>query len=88
MDIEKVVDDIIGMPDMEDSDKVYMFIQLCDEKQLMDELKKQGLMQKVGIVGESLIHGFAYAVLRIAKPHLFETPKGDGVQIPDESSGT
>ena len=76
MDINKVVTDIIEMPDMEDSDKVYMFIQLCDEQKLLDELNKQAVMQEVGIVPESLVHGFAHAVLKIAKPHLFEAPKG------------
>lgn len=72
MDINKIVDDIMKMPDVEDSDKVYTFIQLCDEKKLLDELNKQAMLQKSGIVPESLIHGFAYAVLKIAKPHLFE----------------
>lgn len=77
MGINKIVDDIIEMPDMEDSDKIYMFIQLCDEKQLLAELNKQAMLQKTGIVPESLVHGFAYAVLKIAKPHLFATPEVD-----------
>ena len=76
MDINKMVNDIIEMPDMENSDKVYMFIQLCDDQKLLDELNKQVMAQAVGIVPESLVHGFAYAVLKIAKPHLFEAPKG------------
>ncbi len=76
MDINKVVNDIIEMPDMEDSDKVYMFIQLCDEQKLLAELNAQAMARAVGIAPESLVHGFAHAVLKIAKPYLFETPKG------------
>lgn len=78
-DASKVIDGILALPDMDDSDKVYMFIQLCDDKKLMDELRKQGMMQKVGIMPESLIHSFAYGVLRIAKPYLFleDTKEGE-----------
>ncbi len=72
MDMHTIIDDILGMPDMGDSEKVYMFIQVCDEKKLLDELNKQAMLQKMGIASESLIHGFAYGVLKIAKPYLFQ----------------
>ena len=70
--VHEIITAISEMSDMSEADKVYMFIQLCDEKQLMAELNKQTMMLQIGIVPESLIHGFAYGVLSLAKPHLFE----------------
>lgn len=70
--VHEIVAAISEMSDMSEADKVYMFIQLCDEKLLMAELSKQAMMQKVGIVPESLVHGFAAAVLGLAKPYLFQ----------------
>ncbi len=72
MDVHKIIDGILEMSDMNDSDKVYMFIQLCDEKQLLDELNKQAIMQKIDMAPESLVHAFVYGVLKIAKPYLFQ----------------
>ncbi len=71
MDSNKLINDIIDMPDMDTADKVHMFIQLCDDEKLLAELSKQATLQKAEIVPESLVHCFTYGVLKITKPHLF-----------------
>ena len=82
-DLNTMIDNILAMPDMDDSDKVYMFIQLCDDRKLTDELRRQGMMQKIGIMPESLMHNFVYGVLRIAKPYLFPEATKEGEQHVD-----
>lgn len=74
MDANKIIDDLLKLPDLSEADRIYMFVQLCDEQKLMNEFKKQALCQKVGMVPESVVHSFAYGVFRLAKPYLFEQP--------------
>lgn len=48
-----------------------MFIQLCNHETLMNEFKKQAMLQKTGIVPENDVYAFAYGVLKLSCPHLF-----------------
>lgn len=69
--VEKMIADIDKLPEATTGDKVHMFIQLCNHETLMNEFKKQALLQKTGIVPESDVHAFAYGVLKLSCPHLF-----------------
>ncbi len=62
--------------DLETSDKLYMFVQMCNAETLMQHLKKQAMMLKVGIVPEDPVYVFTYGVLKLASPHLFEGKEG------------
>ena len=55
------------------SDKLWMFVQMADDKILMDELTTQGMLAKAGLAEVSQTHAFVYGVLKLTKPHLFET---------------
>lgn len=65
--VENLQDDDIPI-----SDQVYMFVQLCNQKTLIAELKKSAVLVKTGISPSDPVHEFAYGVLRLASPHLFE----------------
>ena len=69
--VETIVEALLADSGLEGSDRLWMFVQLCDDKLLMNELTKQATLQKVGIVSETAVHSFAYGILRLAKPHLF-----------------
>jgi len=69
--VEKMIADIDALPEASTADKVNMFIQLCNHETLINEFKKQALMQKVGIVPENDVYAFAYGVLKLSCPHLF-----------------
>lgn len=69
--VEQIIEDIDALPEATTADKVNMFIQLCNHETLMNELKKQALLQKTGIVPENDVFAFAYGVLKLSCPHLF-----------------
>ena len=70
--LNEVVDSFANVEDIDESDKVWMFIQLANDKALIEELKKHALCLKLEMVPPSIIHDFAYAILKLAKPHLFD----------------
>ncbi len=72
MTSNNVIEELEAQAELSEADRVWMFIQLCNDDVLVPELKKQSMMQQMDIVPESLIHSFAYGVLRLAKPHLFD----------------
>ena len=49
-----------------------MFVQLVNEKPLLDSLKHHDLCLRMEMTVPDPIFDFAYGVLRLAKPHLFE----------------
>lgn len=69
--VNGIVESLLADSELSGSDRLWMFVQLCDEKLLMNELNKHAMMQKVDMVTETAVHSFTYGVLRIAKPHLF-----------------
>lgn len=54
------------------SEKVWLFIQMCNADLLIKELTKKALFAKMELDVISDVDSFAYAVLKLAKPHLFE----------------
>ncbi len=56
-----------------------MFMALVDEESIMQELKKHALMIKVDMATNSPVYGLAYAVMRLAKPHLFEKEESESL---------
>ncbi len=62
--------------DLETSDKLYMFVQMCNAGVLIQHLQKQAMMLKMDMVPEDPVYTFAYAVLKLASPHLFEGEEG------------
>lgn len=70
MNVENVVEQLMGR-DIETSDRLLLFVTLCDADKLLKELKAQAMMMNVGMVPETLVHSFAYGVLKIARPELF-----------------
>lgn len=69
---EDILKPFLELEGLEDSQKVMMFIMICDEKILIQHLQKQAMMRKVGMVEEDPIYSFAYSILRLAKPYLFD----------------
>ena len=67
-----IIDSLLEQDGLEPSERVWMFLCLCNDKAIIDELHKQAMLQKAGVVPASDIHSFAYAVMKLAKPHLFE----------------
>lgn len=67
-----MIENLLAMEEVEPEHKVFMFVQLCNEEMLMNQFKKQALMLKMGMATEDPIYNFAYGVLRLVKPHLFE----------------
>ena len=59
------------------SDQIHMFIQLCQDKPLMDSLKKQAMLMQLEMATADPVYDFAYGVLKLAKPHLFEKEMRD-----------
>lgn len=75
--IEKMISDLREQEGIEDSDRVWMFIQLCDDKPIMGAMQHHATMVKMGLVPpDNVIFPFAYGVLKLAKPHLFPEEPG------------
>lgn len=75
--LNEFLDNLIAVEEMDDSAKVWMFIQLVDEKTLLQELNLHALSLKVGMVPPSVIHDFVYGILRLAKPYLYDKVSKD-----------
>ncbi len=58
--------------DLETADRLQMFVSLCNADKLVKELKHHALMQSMDMAIESDVHAFAYGVLKLSHPHLFE----------------
>lgn len=69
--IEKMITDLDALPEATTADKVHMFVQLCNHETLMNEFKKQAMLQKTGLVPDNDVYAFAYGVLKLSCPHLF-----------------
>lgn len=74
---EDMIQNIADM-DLSRAEQIYMFVQLCDEKVLMQELNKKAMLVKIGLDTNDAIYSFTYGILRLAKPHLFETKGSNG----------
>lgn len=72
LSVNEMIEGLEKIEDIDDATKLHLFIQLCNEKVLMNSLKKQTMMLSLGMATEDPIYTFVYAILRIAKPHLFE----------------
>lgn len=62
----------LELEDVADSEKVYMFIQLCNDKVLIQHFQKKTMMMQTEMDVADPVYSFAYSVLRLAKPHLFD----------------
>ena len=62
----------LAASDLSREDQVLMFVSMCDGKQVMAELTRQGFMRSAELVPPSVVHAFAYGVLRLARPELFD----------------
>ena len=77
MNVENTIQQLRDTPDLEDSDRLMMFVSLCDADKLIEELKHQAVMIKMGMATETLVHSFAYGILKIVRPDLLEVTGGD-----------
>ena len=68
----EIIDSFLAVEDMSTADKLHMFVQLVDEKKLLESLKHHDLCLRMEMVLPDPIFDFAYGVLKLAKPHLFE----------------
>ena len=72
-----LIESIASNDEISTPNKLFMFVSLCDEKLLIQHMQKTAMMAKVGMLEPSIIDTFAYGVLKIAKPHLFESTDED-----------
>lgn len=72
-DGNSILDSLAENAELSASDKVFMWVNLCDDKILKDNLLKSAMMAKIGMAVASPVDTFAYGVLRLAKPYLFES---------------
>lgn len=83
---EKTINDMIdAFADDEElplGDRLKLFVAMCDGQKIKDALVMKGRLAEMGMVAPDIIDGFAYGVLRIGQPHLFEP-----VASQDESTG-
>lgn len=70
--LDAMIDAVAAVEGMDESDKVWLFIQMLNEKTLIQCLNKHAMCLDVGISPPDPIYDFAYGVLKLAKPHLFE----------------
>jgi len=70
--VKEIVESFLAADDVEPGDKLWMFVQLINDKPLMQQLESHNLSLTVGIAIPDPIYDFAYGVLRLAKPHLFD----------------
>ena len=73
-DANELIDSIASNDEASVGEKLHMWVTLCDEKVLINSLKKTAVMANIGLVEAGPVESFAYGILRIAKPHLFEEP--------------
>lgn len=69
---ENVVEMLESNEELEMGDKVMLLISLSDCDRVVEELKMKGMMIQAGMEEPSAVTGFAYSVLRLARPDLFE----------------
>ncbi len=69
--VEEMIANLDALPEATTADKVNMFIQLCDHRKLLDELKRQALMVEMEMAVPDDVYAFAYGVLKLSCPHLF-----------------
>jgi len=79
VDTNSFIEGLESQEDLTSQDRVWMFMMLIDDEAIMLSLKKQAMMLKIGMVSEDPIYGLAYAVMRLAKPHLFEREESDAL---------
>jgi len=70
--VEKLVTDLQDVTEMSRSDRVFSFIMLCNQERLIELFKKQSMMQQLEMSLPDDVYSFAYGVLKLASPHLFE----------------
>lgn len=73
----ELIESIASNNELSTANKLFMFVSLCDEKTLIQHMQKTAMMARIGMVVPSPVDAFAYGVMRIAKPHLFESADED-----------
>lgn len=68
----EIIDSLASNDDVSTADKLLLFVSLCDEKLLIQQMKKTAMMAKVGLYVPTIVDTLAYGVLKISYPHLFK----------------
>jgi len=76
MDINELIKGL-EKEDISTADKINMFVMLCNGEVLKKQLVAHAMMVKIGLTQADMVHSFAFGILRLARPDLFEEQNDD-----------
>ncbi len=72
MTVDEMIKGLKELENVEDSDRLYMFVQLCDHKVIMERLKHHAIMVKMGMGTQDPVYDLMYGIMKLVHPYLFE----------------